>query len=311
MSETPSACAVVVGQGSIGARHARLLVAEGMEARVVSRHAPGAFATTQEAVGDGRPEYAVVATPTAAHAGSLEELASAGFSGTVLVEKPIVAASADLPALDAFAGVQVAYNMRFHPVVRELRRRLDGETVVTANVLAGSWLPDWRPTRELRTTSSARRADGGGVLRDLSHELDYAAWIFGPLIADGARGGRLGDLDVDVEDTVGMILHAPRCPLLMVHLTYLDHHAERRVRVTTRRRTLDADLVRWTLTEGDRTTRFAVDWDATYVDMHRAALGGACADLCTVAEALATVELLERVESWLVPPGRVRPPPDS
>jgi predicted dehydrogenase len=309
VSETPSACAVVLGQGSIGARHARLLVAEGMEVRVVSRHAHGAFGSTRDAVRDGRPEYAVVATPTAAHAASLAELASAGFSGTVLVEKPIVAMAADLPELDAFAAVHVAYNLRFHPVVRELRRRLAGETVVAANVFAGSWLPDWRPERDLRDTSSARRSNGGGVLRDMSHELDYAAWIFGPLIADGARGGRLGALDLDVEDTVGMILHAPGCPLLMMHLTYLDHHGARRLRVTTRGRTIDADLVRFTLSEGDRTTRFDVDWDATYVDLHRAARAGS-EDLCSVPEALATVELLQRVESWLDQPGSIGSPPD-
>jgi len=152
VSETPSACAVVVGQGSIGARHARLLLAEGVEVRRVSRHAHGAFRTAQEAVADGRPDYAVIATPTASHAATLQDLAGAGFVGTVLVEKPIVAAAADLPALGAFAAVHVAYNLRFHPVVRELRRRLRGETVVSASVLAGSWLPDWRPHRDLRAT---------------------------------------------------------------------------------------------------------------------------------------------------------------
>jgi len=137
------------------------------------------------------------------------------------------------------------------------------------------------------------------VLRDMSHELDYAAWIFGPLVADAARGGRLGDLDLDVEDTVGIIAHAPRCPLLMLHLTYLDHRAERRVRVTTRRHTIDADLLRWTITDGDESMRYDIDWDATYLDVHRAALGDAAQDLCTVPEAVATVELLERVEAWL------------
>ena len=198
-----------------------------------------------------------------------------------------------------FSDVHVGYNMRFHPVVRELRTRLVGETVIAANVFAGSWLPGWRPHRALGTTSSARRDDGGGVLRDLSHELDYAGWLFGPLVADAACGGRLGDLAIGVEDTVGMLLHAPRCPLLVMHLSYLDHHGARRVRVTTRQRTIEADLARWTLTEGDHVARFEVDWDATYIDQHRAALDGNTECLCTVPEAVATIGLIERLSSWL------------
>jgi predicted dehydrogenase len=295
VSESLPSCAVVVGQGSIGVRHARLLAAAGVEVRAVSRQAPGAHRTVQDALVDGQVGYAVIATPTALHAASLEQLADAGFSGTVLVEKPLVAAAADLPALDNFAAVYVAYNMRFHPVLSELRRRLADETILVANVFAGSWLPDWRPERELRSTSSARREAGGGVLRDLSHELDYAAWLFGPLTVDAARGGRLGDLPIDVEDTAGMLMRAPRCPLVVMQLSYLDHHGERRVRVTTHRRTIEADLLRWTLREGERIERYDIDWDATYADQHRAALGGSD-DVCTVPEAVATIDLLEQLE---------------
>ena len=299
MSVSSTACAVVVGQGSIGARHARLLSAAGVEVRTVSAHAPGAHRLVKDAVADGRPRYAVVATPTGAHAATLIELEKSGFSGSVLIEKPVVAATAELPALDAFSDVHVGYNMRFHPVVRELRKRLAGETVLAANIFAGSWLPGWRPDRELGATSSARRGDGGGVLRDLSHELDYAGWVFGPLVADAARGGRLGELAIDVEDTVGMLLHAPRCPLVVMHLSYLDHHGARRVRVTTQQRTIEADLARWTLTEGDHVAHFDVDWDATYIAQHRAALDGDTESLCSVPEAVATVDLIERLTTWL------------
>ena len=50
-----------------------------------------------------------------------------------------------------------------------------------------SFLPDWRPDRPYRQSYSAR-AEEGGVLRDLIHEIDYAAWIFGwPTACSGLR----------------------------------------------------------------------------------------------------------------------------
>lgn len=41
-----------------------------------------------------------------------------------------------------------------------------------------SFLPLWRPDRDYRASYSAS-AHEGGVLRDLSHEIDYALWLFG------------------------------------------------------------------------------------------------------------------------------------
>ncbi|MFX7793064.1 Gfo/Idh/MocA family oxidoreductase, partial [Acinetobacter baumannii] len=45
----------------------------------------------------------------------------------------------------------------------------------------GQYLPDWRPTKDYRETVSAKTELGGGVLLELSHELDYAQWILGSL----------------------------------------------------------------------------------------------------------------------------------
>ena len=40
---------------------------------------------------------------------------------------------------------------------------------------------NWRPKQDYHTSYSAYKNKGGGVLLDLSHELDYATWIFGSL----------------------------------------------------------------------------------------------------------------------------------
>ena len=48
---------------------------------------------------------------------------------------------------------------------------------------------------------SANKNLGGGVLLELSHELDYMRWIFGEPTWVTAWLGHLSSLEVDVEDT--------------------------------------------------------------------------------------------------------------
>ena len=41
-----------------------------------------------------------------------------------------------------------------------------------------SYLPKWRKNIVYSNSNSAKKKYGGGVLLELSHELDYLQWIF-------------------------------------------------------------------------------------------------------------------------------------
>jgi predicted dehydrogenase len=69
----------------------------------------------------------------------------------------------------------------------------------------GQYLPNWRKT-DYRKTVSAQKILGGGVLLELSHELDYLRWIFGEVESVQAQLSRQSQLDIDVEDTAHIIL---------------------------------------------------------------------------------------------------------
>jgi predicted dehydrogenase len=290
--------AVVVGLGSIGTRHARILGELGFAVTTVSRRQGGDCGSIADAINLARPAYAVVATETARHAESLRELAEAGFRGIVLVEKPIFSKPGPLPDYP-FANLLVAYNLRFHPVMTDLAKRIEGRSAITVSAYVGQDIRDWRPGRDHRTTASATVQAGGGVLRDLSHELDYLLWLFGPWRRVAALGGASGARQLEVDDHVDLLLEMQGSQAVQVHMDYLDRPGMRKIRVNLPDETIEADLFNGRLTVNGAITEIPNERDESYKAMHLAAIKGA-SPICSLPEGLAVMDLIDASERALL-----------
>jgi predicted dehydrogenase len=290
--------ALVVGYGSIGSRHARLLRDLGFDVAVVSRraidHTP-CYATLSSALKAQQPEYVVIAARTHEHAATMEALVAGAFRGVVLVEKPLYETPRVLPR-HGFKNLYVAYNLRFHPVIQAVRECLRGQRVISAHAYVGQYLPHWRPGADYRQSYSARRAEGGGVLRDLSHELDYVQWLLGPWRSLAATGGHYSSLEIDSDDVFALQMVTARCPVVTVNMNYLDRTGQRRLVIHTDAHTLRADLMAGTLEVDGDLRRFEVGRDETYVRQHRAVLAGDGSTLCSAEEGLEVVRLIDAAE---------------
>jgi predicted dehydrogenase len=212
---------LIVGYGSIGQRHLRLVRESLPNADIrVLRHqvsdeipefANGCFSSLESAQAF-RPELAVIANPAPFHLPVAQALIAEGCH--LLIEKPLAADSVGVVACLELArahGVvcQVGYNLRFLSSLQEFRRLVQAGLVgrvFSIRCEIGQYLPSWRPGTDYRQGVSARADLGGGVLLELSHEIDYLRWIFGEIRWVCAWTGRLGGLDLDVEDTAHLTL---------------------------------------------------------------------------------------------------------
>lgn len=289
--------ALVVGLGSIGQRHARVLRELGHPVATVSRRGGGDYMSIADALRETRPGYAVVATETSGHADALRELAATGFRGTVLVEKPIFSNAGPVPDYP-FANVSVGYNLRFHPVVTALAARLRGRQAITVSAYVGQDIRDWRPGRDHRSTASATVAAGGGVLRDLSHELDYLLWLFGPWRRVAALGGSSGARQLEVDDHIDLLLEMQGSQAVQVHMDYLDRPGLRKIRVNLEDETIEADVAGGRLTVNGAVTDYPAERDQSYRDMHIAAIEGS-PPICSLSEGLAVMDLIAASERAL------------
>ena len=197
------------------------------------------------------------------------------------MEKPLFDSGQDVPDHD-FANFYVAYNLRFHPALLRFRDLLDETTPYAVHAYVGQYLPDWRPDTDYRKGYSAIKAEGGGVLRDLSHELDALNWLLGGWTRMTALGGNLSTLEIDSDDVFSLMFETNRCPVATIQMNYLDSILRREIVALTERGTVRCDLAAGTVEFEGRTESFSVQRDDTYIAQHKAILAGE-ADIRVVA----------------------------
>jgi predicted dehydrogenase len=289
---------LIIGYGSIGAQHARLVTRLGSDVAVLSHRRnvfPKTYLDLAQALHKHTPDYVVIANATNEHYGTLCQLSQLGYTGTVLVEKPIFSRLETIPAMP-FKAVFIAYNLRFHPINQRIKSLLRGERILSVQAYVGQYLQDWRPSVDYRKSYSASTARGGGALRDLSHELDYLMRILGGWEKVTALGGQFSQMEIDSDDVYTLLLSTPKCPVVSIQLNYLDRRCRRFFIINTDSSTIEADLISGALTINGQVESYPIDREHTYLAMHRAIQEGRTDTLCSLEDGLDVLRLIESAE---------------
>lgn len=276
---------LILGLGSIGRRHAILLrqhFADEVELASLRTHLgqesndlgiPQIFGWDE--VGRQRFDVALIANPTDMHIDTAIRCAERGLH--LFIEKPI---GCRLDGLDQLLSLvaerqltaYVAYPLRFHPVVRDLKKRMVRRKLLHANMVCASFLPDWRPSQGHHQGYSAYWDRGGGVFLDMSHELDTAEHLFGPVT--GIRGAldRVGGVTVDSDDCADLLV-SHQWGTTNIHLNSVSVVPRRFVEIDLADGHLRGDLRRQVVTAWEGGTMseetFSTDGDRMYVEQLR------------------------------------------
>ena len=291
---------LIVGLGSIGSRHLRILDEMNIDTAICSRRSLSidqkVFHGLSEALEGFNPDAIIVSNSTNEHMTTCLELAQLGFRGRLLIEKPVFHTySEDLPH-DQFQSISVAYNLRFHPLMDLLKTKIHGEEIIAVGAYVGQFLPSWRPDRDYREVYSSSVSKGGGVLRDLSHELDYIQWMFGRWISVVALGGKFSNLDIDSEDCYSMLIESEKCKNINLQMNYIDRIPKREIVVHTNTDSIKIDLVKGLISHKDGEDYLPTESDETYHRMLRDFLFEEDNRICSFSEGLEVMSLIEACE---------------
>ena len=258
-------CLAIVGLGSIGRRHLRLISEIRPDIKIIVVRSGHGSACDEEkmavkitdSIGDAIKEgiqAAIISSPATLHLKQSLELAKNGIH--LLIEKPISHTSDRVKELLKIVNenritIMVGYVLRYDLGAIKFKNWLDNKIkgkILHARIECGSYLPDWRPDQDYRKTVSALPELGGGVLLELSHELDYLHWFFGNPVDVQAQIRNSGTLDINVEDQADLLITSKQGYPITVQIDFNRRHIERKCKVLTTEGELIWDAVKQNVT---------------------------------------------------------------
>jgi predicted dehydrogenase len=170
-----------------------------------------------------KPDVAFITNPTNLHIETATECAERGMH--LFIEKPLdCKIDYGLHHLLNVVNVNkitayVAYPLRFHPIVKKLKE----ENHSSLTFVCDTNLAKWRDYK----TYSAYKAQGGGALLELSHEIDLARYLLGPIEKITGKVGREENDLTDAETVATLTTHHANGKRGNIILDLLSHREQR------------------------------------------------------------------------------------
>lgn len=244
---------VFFGLGSIGQKHAKILLKN-------YKHDLFAFRSgingkknnlgikelySWKEVEQLKPDVAFITNPTYLHIETAIKCTKVGCK--LFIEKPV---DKKLDGLDDLLRIvkekslvtYIAYNLRFHPVILKLKKYVEKQRVLHVRVVTTSYLPTWRAGVDHLEGYSANLRLGGGVVLDLSHELDYTTFLFGEIKNIDGNYAKRGKVTIDAEDYADFLMDTKLSPV-NIHVNFLSHLRQRYIQIDFDNLTVTADLI--------------------------------------------------------------------
>ncbi len=292
---------LVIGYGSIGQRHADVLLSMGCDVSIVSRHIQNIenclrYGSVAEAFSGQKYDYVVIANATSDHAETLKNILSYLEKSTVcFVEKPLF--SSPEQYVDwGNSKVVSGYVLRAHPLLRRMKDILQSKKLYSCRACCGQYLPSWRPGTDYTKCYSASKEAGGGVLRDLSHELDYMQMLCGKWQNVTAIGGKFSDLQISSDDQFGILFETERCPLCICQIDYLSRDVHRDIFVEYEDGSLHLDFISGTLTHNGTEESIKLERNELFKTMHREFLNYDLTYFSDASDAYEVLKFLDAAE---------------
>ncbi len=296
--------ALVIGFGSIGRRHYEILVdiLGRDKVTVLSRQddLPKKALRKLEEI-PKKTDYVVIANETHKHLEYLNFIVENTDVKKVLVEKPLFD---DVYAFDPKEkSIFVGYNLRFHPLINTLRDLLKGQIINAVYCSCHSYLPAWRKERHFSESYSARE-HGGGVILDLSHEIDLLLWLFGNIEIDFTKVGNFSTLKIDSEDSMFLSGHIDNGSPIELSLSYFSTIERRQIHVVTEESTYLVDLVNNIIYSRDKNLSISehsldsFDMNKTYIEQHLSIINDKSDSTAKLQDGLKVNNFIQLIKSW-------------
>jgi len=292
---------LIIGYGSIGKKHCEILKNFTSNITILTKQKKINFKKIKdinEAL-ELNPEYIVIACETSKHFYYLNYIEKHFVKKTILIEKPIMNKFKKINLVNN--KYFVGYNLRFHPVILFLKKIIKNKIIYSVNVSCTSYLPNWRKNIKYEKSSTAMKKMGGGLILDLSHELDYIHWLFGKIFLIYSYNKKLSNLKINTDDFLILIAKLKKNIKLNLFMNFFSRFEKREINIEGKNFSLKANLItnsiKYFLNNKEKTIQWSkYNLDETYLEEHSNIFRKKYINLCKVNEALDTLKLIDKIK---------------
>lgn len=296
---------LIIGYGSIGKRHAKLLskLCGKTSVFILSKKKIENYKTFKNLndVSKINFNYIVISSPTSVHHSQIKFIENNYKDTIVLVEKPLFHKSKKIKIRNN--KFFVGYNLRFHPLIKVLKEKIKKKKVFSTIINCSSFLPEWRKNVNYKNIYSSKKKLGGGVLLDLSHELDYFQFLFGKLKykdVNFIKKNKISNLKIDVEDNA-IIQGKQKKMDFLININFFSKNICREIILETNNETIKSDLINYSLKiyskKNNSIKRIKLRHVDTYFEQHLNLLKRKFRNLCSFNDGLELTNLIDDLKN--------------
>ncbi|MCT7519013.1 Gfo/Idh/MocA family protein [Aliarcobacter cryaerophilus] len=246
---------LLIGFGSIGKRHYEVLskLSEVQSIDLVTKQNIEnivCYKNLEIVENINQYDYFVIASETNKHFEQLDFLEKNVKDKLIFCEKPLFESKQDLKIKNN--KVFIGYVLRFHPLIKKLIEFIRNENIILVNAKCGQYLPSWRQNSDYRDCYSAKKEQGGGVLLDLSHEIDYVQLICGNINEIKSYQVKISDLEINSDDLTMLIGKTDKNIFVNISIDYISKITHRKLFVETFENSYELDFISNKLIKKDK-----------------------------------------------------------
>lgn len=246
---------LIIGFGSIGKRHYEVLLELSYIQKicVVTKQDIkniDTYNSLENVENINEYDYFIIASETNKHFEQLKFLEENVKEKLIFCEKPLFETKKELEV--KYNKIFIGYVLRFHPLLKKLKECIQDQKVISVNAKTGQYLPTWRPNTDYKNCYSAKKNEGGGVLLDLSHEVDYVQWLAGQIDEVKSYQVKISDLEIDSDDLTMFLGKTREGVLVNVSIDYISKISHRKLLLETLENTYELNFISNVLTQKNK-----------------------------------------------------------
>jgi predicted dehydrogenase len=245
------------------------------------------------------PEYIVVCSPSSFHYRHFLFIEKNFQNKIVLIEKPLFIKfySIDKNLNNKYF---VGYNLRFHPVITYLKNFLKKKNILSINVISHSFLPSWRK-KNYKHSVSAKKKLGGGVLLELSHELDFLKWLFKKIKILQVYNKQISKLKINTDDILNLSGKVNNKSFFNLNINFFSRINCRKIKVDGNNFSIEGDLINNIIKiviDDKEDLKIFKNFDIknTFRSLHLELMSQKLKHSCTIFEGLELMKLIDKIK---------------